>query len=439
MKFKLKQYLYPLKILKLFYRIKKSEFYSEQQLKTIQDKKLQDLIEHAYHHVPYYRILFDENNISPKDIQNTDDLKKIPVLTKQILRERYQDLIADDSNKYNPYINKTSGSTGTPLRFVQDKNTSIARFAFFWRAKRMAGYRPYMRWAQIDQMHLQENGKLWGYSLVLNSLQIAAEAINDKTCEKIFNKLIRFKPKIIRGYPSAIYLLANYAHRNNRRYPHKLKSIITYSETLHDFQRALIENVFGCQVYDFYTMWEGVCLISECSHQIKHQHADFSYMELLDENNQRVAIGEKGEITATAFYNVSMPFIRYKTGDIAVLSGEKCDCGRKHPVVKSIDGRIEDVIITPDGSKLVRLDQIFKVAKGFNYAQIIQNNKDAVDILLVKNSNFSEDTLKSITEEFHKRGGQDLKINFKFVDDIKPGKNSKRRLVVNNLLANSSQ
>lgn len=433
MKFKIKDYVYPFEIIQLYSSLQKSKFFTKEELVELQNLKLRKLIDHSYKHVPYYREIFDDNNLRPTDIRREEDLTKMPVLTKDIIRKRYKDLIANNCKSFNPYINKTSGSTGSPLKFLQDKHTSIARFAFLWHTWHEAGYYPFMKTAQIDQMYLTENDCLWHYNTMLNSLQIAATAIHEKNISRIIQKLNKFKPKIIRGYPSAMYLLALYAMQNNIKLEIDLRSVITNAETLQLKQRELIENYFQCEVFDVYHMWEGVCLISECKHHTKHQQMEYSIMELLDDNNQPVSKGEIGEIVGTSFYNYSMPFIRYKTRDIASQTKASCLCNRNHICVDSIDGRVEDYITTPSMLKIGRVDQIFKYIDGVDFAQIVQDKVESINIFIVKNHLFEYNDLKIITEELYKRGGEGLHVEFIFVDEIKPSKNGKRRLVISNL------
>ncbi len=433
MKFNLNDYLYPYQIIKLYRSLQKSMYFSKEQLLDIQNIKLRIIIDHAYNNVPYYKELFDRNGLKPEDIQTVKDLVYIPVLTKDTLRKRYDDLIANNYKMLRPYNNSTSGSTGTPLHFLQDNNTRVANFAFFWRTWQLAGYRTYMRWAQVDNMFMPDGNSIWHYNRSLNSLQISACALDDTNCGRIVDKLNRFKPKIVRGFPSALYLLAVYIQKYDFDISLNLISIVTHAETLHRHQRSLIENVFQCKVFDVYSLWEAVCIISECENQVKHQHMEYSAMEILDDNNCPVEVGETGEITATSFYNFAMPFIRYKTRDLASISNSQCQCGKKHLVVKEIDGRIEDLLVTPEGKKIGRMSHVFRNLNGFDYAQIIQNQIDLLEVFLVRNELFQEDSLMLLEKKLRKTVGSKIRIKFVFVNEIKPSSNGKRRLVVNNM------
>ncbi len=433
MKFKISHYKYPLKIYKLYRFLQKSRYYSFEQLKELQNQKLRSVISHAYHNVPYYRETFDKRGIKLQDIKTTDDLIKLPVLTKEILRERFDDLVARNHHKFRSYVNRTSGSTGTPLKFLQDKYVNIARFAFFWRIWQTAGYQPYMRWAQIDGMHIPQNDDLWHYNRVLNSLRISAFALNPDNCLKIWNKIASFQPFILRGYPTALYTLASYAHEYQLELKVPLKSVITYSETLHSFQRTMLNTTFKCPVFDVYSSWEAVCLISECEKHTRHQHMEFSAMELLDDDSQPVKDRETGEITATSFYNYAMPFIRYKTGDLAQFSDKGCACGRQHPSVRSLEGRKDDIIITPEGNRVSRVSTAFADMEGLRFARIVQYKPETLEIKLVTDHGFNKESIVMLEKELRKRLGDKVHFNFSFVEDIPPAPNGKRQLVVNHI------
>jgi phenylacetate-CoA ligase len=441
MKFSIRDYLYPFEIFSLYRSLRKSAFLPHAELIALQNKKLNKLINHAYNNVPYYRELFNKEKLKPGDIKTIKDLVYIPVLTKDILRERFDDLTAINSKQFKPYLNRTSGSTGTPLQFLQDKNVSIARFAFFWHIWHIAGYKPYMRWAQVDGMFVGDKERMWHYNFSLNSLQISAYKLSQKNCLSIIKKLNEFNPRIIRGYPSALEILAANILEQKLNISFNLQSIITYSEKLHDHQRNLLENVFNCKVYDIYSMWEAVCLISECDHSSKHQHMEFSAMELLDENNKIVKAGIIGEITATSFYNYSMPLIRYKTGDLATLSTKICSCGRNYLVVKDIEGRKRDLLYSTKGDlipfqgflmgKFSKYDGL----RGLIQTQIVQDKLKEVQVYLVlKNHNLQELIKSEISNSIKKRLGDDLKIDFILTDSIKKEKNGKASFVINNLL-----
>lgn len=444
MKFRLSDYAYPVPILRLYLSLNRSMFLPREKLVELQGNRLRQLIEHACKHVPYYRELFRREGLEAEDIKSVEDLRRIPVLTKSIVRDRYEDLIADNSARFGPYQNTTSGSTGTPLRFLQDRNVSIARFAFFLKIWRIAGYRPWMRWAQIDGMFVPAEGdQIWHYSPVLNSLRISALAMKESDCRRVLRKLNEFKPGILRGYPSSLYTLASYAHRHQIPIGFRAKSIVCGAETLDEHQRSLMQQVFKAPVFDTYSAWEAVCLIYECGSHTKHQYMEFSAMEILDGDDRPVPEGGVGEITATSFFNYSMPFIRYKTGDLARLSEDSCDCGTGHLSVRQLLGRQDDALFDTKGRLvsprrlLIGSSASFAELTGLHQAQIVQDSISCVDVYLVVPDRSNLVSIRAeIGSSIRKRLGEDMNIRFIETEDIPREPNGKSRFVKNNLLRN---
>ena len=436
--FKVSAFFYPYYILKYKKFLDNSEFSSKQQLVEYQNKKLQDLIKYAYQHVPYYHELLNKNKIIPSDIKTFEDLELIPPLTKDIVRERFTDLTSRIARKFKPILTRTSGSTGTPLQFYLDKNINIAKFAIFWRVWGWTGYRLRQRWANICGPEF-ENNIIFKYLRTMNALYISSFDMTKNNANIILKELLKYKPTMLRGYPSAIYLFVKLVDHKEELKQIGLKSIVTSSETLLDFQRDFIQGSFRCNVYDNYTQWEQVCIISECEHQTKHHHMEYGIMELLNDNNEPVPSGAIGEITATSLVNMAMPFIRYKTGDFAQKSNKACHCGRKHDVVERIDGRIEDIIVTPDGRHVGRMDAAFKYNKGFDFAQIVQDEIEAINVFLVANKDFDSNEQMILEKHIRDRVGNIIKINFEFKNGIKPSENGKMRFVINNYLKNKKK
>ena len=430
-----KDYFYPYELLKLRRFLNKSERFSKEELINFQNKKLQGIIHYAYDNVLYYKELFDNNGINPNDIQSTQDLQIVPVLTKDILRERFNDLISIQYKKYRIYINQTSGSTGTPLKFYQDKNVNIAKFCFFWRVWNWTGYRIGQKMAQLEGKMFKNT--LFKHDYFLNALRISGCNLSKENSKVILKKLTEYNPAMIRGFPSSLYefskFIGNDVSLNKLK---SLKTIVLYSESLFDFQREHIEKTFNCKVFDCYHQWESVCMISECSEQTKHHQMEYGVLELLDEQNKSVPDGRIGEMVATGFYNLAMPLIRFKTGDLSSKSTKKCSCGIEHDTVGSIDGRIEDMVITPDGRSINSLGNAFVFNKGFDFIQIIQNAINSIEINLIKNNNFDENELELLNQNLRKRIGNEMKISFNFVNKIDRQPNGKIRLVINNSIPN---
>ncbi|MBM3713744.1 MAG: hypothetical protein FJW56_09995 [Actinobacteria bacterium] len=154
----------------------------------------------------------------------------------------------------------------------------------------------------------------------------------------------------------------------------------------------------------------------------------------MDNKNNVLDNGKLGEIIATGFYNRTMPLIRYKTGDLAVKKGIDCRCGRQHDIIERLDGRVEEVIITPDNRYVSALSNAVKYASGMDYVQILQKKKSFIDVRIVKNKSFKNKNLTDLENELRLKLGYEIKINFLFVPEIKPSSNGKIRFVINLML-----
>ena len=429
--FGIANFFYPLQIFRMRKILKNTEYMSLEDLHKFQFEKLKMILNYSYQHVPYYKECFDKLGLKPQDIKKLEDISLLPVLTKDILKERFSDLRSDIYLQHRPFLNRTSGSTGTPLKFYQDKNINIAKFAFFWREWNWGGYKIGRKMVVFEGM--ADENLLFKYDISLNALRLSSYKLSAINSKLYLEKILNFKPLIIRSFPSVLYEFARFIEDEISPGQFSfLKGIISGAETLQDYQRNYIEKVFGCKVFDCYHSWESVCMISECEKHHKHHHMEYGLLELTDKNDNLVKDGELGEITATGFYNLAMPLIRYKTRDLAVRKEGRCSCGRNHDLIESIDGRVEDVIISPEGYHIAGSSFNFiKFNQGFDYGQVVQNDKDSLDIMLVKNKFFKESELNILENYLRKQVGSKFLINYHFVDKIERTKNGKIRFVIN--------
>jgi phenylacetate-CoA ligase len=212
---------------------------------------------------------------------------------------------------------------------------------------------------------------------------------------------------------------------------------MTTAETLHDYQRDMIEDVFQCKVRDQYGCTEMAIFVCQCENGRYHINSEYGIVEVVDEMGDTVRAGKEGEVLCTGFVNATMPLIRYRLGDRVTLSeNQNCECGRKFPVIDKILGRIDDVLVTPDGRPLGRLDPIFKGTHGIYETQIIQKDIDSLEFKVVKDRNFRPEHIDELIYEIKKRTGNSMKIEVTYVDEIVKDENGKFRSVVSMLKTN---
>jgi len=397
MNFSLWDFIYPVQIVVLKRKLSITEKYSHTKLVELQNEQLQKLINYVYLHVPYYKELFDINKINPEKIRTIKDLSYIPVLTKQNLRENFAALTCDKENfkKNRPSVYHTSGSTGTPVKLYHDKYTNISKFVFFWRMWGWAGYSACKATALIGASFANDK-QLFFYNKSNRILYISIFKINCENSLKILDALIKYKCEILRGYPSSIYNFLRFIIDSPQKDLLNIKMVISQAENLFDFQRQFIEDNLKARVFNCYSQWEHVCLAMECERGSIHHQMENGVLEILDNKNDILDNGKLGEITATGFYNRTMPLIRYKTGDLAVKKGIDCRCGRQHDIIERLDGRVEEVVMTSDNRYVSALNNAVKYASGMDYVQILQREKSFIDVRIVKNKSFKNKNLMDL-------------------------------------------
>lgn len=433
--FRLRDFIgHPLAIYNFRKFLTKSEKWPKEKLDEYRLKLLKRTINQAINFVPYYQQLFREAGIAPGTINNFDDLKKIPLLEKDAVNKNFEQLKSKNWQKYEPLESHTSGSTGTSMHFLLDKQTNILEFAALWRVLNWSGYKFGQRYANIHG-RVTKGDRFFEYDWRTNALHLSSFNFKKENIKLYNEKLKSFRPKLIKAYPSSISLFARWL-AEQKISPYQPQAILTSSESLLDHQREIIKTVFNCPIFDFYGQNERAALISTCPQGNYHIHQEYSHLEILDENGQDAKPGTIGEIVTTSFHNLAMPLIRYRTRDLAMPSTKPCSCGRPYPTVERIIGRIEDIIVTPDGRHVGRLDAAFKLSKGIRLSQIIQQQRESITVKIVKTTEYREQDEQILLKELRSRLGQAIKIDLDYVDKIEIGKNGKIKFVISKIAPN---
>ncbi|MHC4216447.1 MAG: phenylacetate--CoA ligase family protein, partial [Planctomycetota bacterium] len=235
----------------------------------------------------------------------------------------------------------------------------------------------------------------------------------------------------IEGYPSSVYAIAQYIVEN-RLDPVSFKACFTTAETLFDYQREIIQKAFSCKTYNQYGSGEIAVFAAECEHGSMHLSPDYGIVEVVDDDDQPVEVGQTGQLICTSLVNRVQPFIRYRIGDIGALKPGLCSCGSPLPLLGQIEGRTDAVLITSDGRKIGRLDPIFKGAKGISEAQVIQNDYDKFVVRIVPGKDYIDSNGREVVENLaHRVGKADIQIEI--VEQITRTSAGKFRAVVSNL------
>jgi len=421
-------------ILRHLTELKKTQWWSPAQLGELQDQRLRLLIKHAYANVPYYRRAFRERKLMPDDIKTKGDLHKLPILTKDIIRKRFSDLKAVNFDSWKPWLSKTGGSTGEPLKFYITKTNISVGWACNFRGWEWAGYKlgdkcVTLGGSSIVPTQKPKFSKRLRYAMERN-LPLSAVSMNKKIMNQYVEKIREFKPKFIRGYPSAMYVFAEHLKEEGID-DIKPKAIFTTAEVLYPVHRKAIENQLGCGVFDGYGARDGGPNAMECSeHSGLHVSVEGVAIEFV-KDNETVSSGESGRVLCTDLFNYAMPFVRYEVGDVGTPTNELCPCGRGLPLVKSIGGRTTDIIRLGNGTVLSgpAFTLLFKEFDIEQY-QIVQTAKNELLIKIVKGANYTENDTDFILSIVRNHAGEDVKVNVRIVDAIPVTKSGKRRFFI---------
>jgi len=412
----------------------KTQFMTDEEINKMQIHLFKSILTHAIESVPYYQnnIKFRKSEIEM--ISSMDMLRELPILEKRVLREAPEILISKSYDIERLIKINTSGTTGTPLTIYISPDARKKNYAFFGRSKQWAGINGFEKSITFGGRTIvpaeQKKPPYWRRNLLFNNTIFSSYHLSENTVGDYIKAIRGIGPVFIDSYPSSISFVADHLIRSSGD-GIDVKAIITSAETLLDHQREKIERAFGCKVYDQYGSAEQVVLVCQCEKGSYHVNSEYGYLEILDRNNHPVKPGELGEFVCTGFTNNAMPLIRYKIGDMGILSNKKCDCGRQLPVIERIYGRNDDVLVTPDGRYIGRLDPIFKgVENTIKESQIIQEKIDLIKVLIVRDKGYREKDGEFIIRELQKRMGPAVTCEIEHVDSIGRTKNGKYRAVI---------
>ncbi len=402
--------------------------------KTWQDERLFFVLNRAATTVPYYRQIWNERRRAG-DEASWEYLENWPVLEKQILRSNSSEFVVDDCLPRKMFHDHTSGTTGTSLDIWQTAATVKQWYALFEaRCRRWYGLSRHDRWAilggQLVVPAAQQRPPFWVWNAGLNQLYMSSYHLSPLLMKHYLDAIAKYKIRYILGYPSAIYSLAQEAFRSKRR-DIKLDVCITNAEPIYYHQREAIGAAFDCPVRETYGMAEIAAAASECTAGRLHIWPDAGVIEIDEASQDETG---SGDLICTGLVNADMPLIRYRVGDRGRLSDDKCECGKKLPLIDRIDGRSDDVLFTADGRRVGRLDPVFKDNLPIREAQIIQESLRHIRVVYTPADDFNEGVLRTLADRIRERMG-DVQVTFDEVDSIPRTSRGKFRAVICNLTA----
>ncbi len=412
---------------KILNGLKENKSLPRPELDYIIRKKLQKLLLHAQMNVPYYSKLFKIQNFDSTDF-TIENLSNLPILTKKICQNHLSDLIAQNMSEDDWVYHSTSGSTGEPFQFCNDRHFGLVRGANDLYFQDWIGYQK-----NKDRM-LQIVGHCPNSFLlrIINRIFrkrvcILAWEMEDKNKLK---KILSFKPHFIYGYTSAILKLARYVEKSKIKLT-GIRGVITTSETLTKQQRKVIESNLNAPIFDQYGSREFGLVAGECkSHNGLHIIEESFIVEIVHDPSLNTD-NNVGRLILTCLDNFSMPFIRYDTGDLAEFSTSTCNCGKSSKLLSRIIGRVTDFITLPSGKKVSYLFFNSFFEDYGPYIQDFQVNqyKDSLVIKVVPLSRFTPEIRQKTIQGIESLIDKELKVKIQEVTSI-PLESSGKRMVI---------
>jgi phenylacetate-CoA ligase len=422
--------------------LRDTETWSADALRDLQAGLLRRLVRHAYAHTAYYRGVLDHRGLHPGDIHDVQDLRHLPLLDRDIVRETLE---ARTSSAPPHWVIKkaTSGTTGTPVVVRYNAESRHWRDAIRWRGYGWAGYQIGMRafhyWGQppasdswLDRQKQALDRRL------KRDLYVDCIVRSEAALARAVRKLEEFQPEVIVAYAAGAAALARFVNDNGlRRWPDI--PVIVGAERLWRYDRIQIEKAFG-PAFETYGCREVMLIGSECeAHDGMHTSMENLIVEVIvreDNGTVRAARpGESGEVAVTDLHNLACPMIRYLTGDLAVARADtRCACGRSLAKIGSIEGRVTQTMHDGYGNAVggmvfnVLIAVLDHVARNF---QVIQKADGSVVMRVVPNlgDRLPEKDSRAI-HDFAAKYLPGTRFSIEYVDEITLTPAGKRNVVV---------
>ncbi|MBN2569750.1 MAG: phenylacetate--CoA ligase family protein [Deltaproteobacteria bacterium] len=411
------------------------ESWSSERWDNWQRERLAFVLHRAATRVPYYRNMWRRRRVAG-DKRSHEYLENWPVLEKECVRNNPRSFVADDCDTRWMFREHTSGTTGKPLSLWWSLETVRKWYALFEaRCRRWYGVSLHDRWAIIGGQLVTSVDKrdppFWVWNWAMNQLYMSSYHLAPDLIDHYLRALDDYRIHFLFGYSSSLYELAQGVLKSGKCLTPRV--VVTNAEPLYDYQRDVISRAFRCPVRQTYGMAEIVATASECMCGRMHLWPDLGMVEVCN-GEENVEDERSGDLVCTGLLNSDMPLIRYRIGDSGTLSesGDVCGCGRRMPILKSVEGRSDDLIYTVDGKRVGRLDPVFKGELPIKNAQIIQDSFDSIRVLLVPSSGYSENVGRLISQRLQERVGP-AKIIIERVHEIQRQSNGKYKGVINNM------
>jgi phenylacetate-CoA ligase len=418
--------MHPFGLIYIF-QSRRNQWKSAEEIKRIQDRKLKNLVQHAYNNVPYYENLFRSVSLKPSDIRGIEDLAKIPLSSKRTYAGKpRKEFLSRSADPARFRESRSSGSTGVPLSiFHRRKDLTITNFGFL-RMLRAHGYKPWYKKVEFTGSRNVPKYRSWYEYLGFLRRKVLSDATDPS---QWIQELRTWRPEVIMGYVMMLRQLAKTMGEQGIDWI-KPRLVFSTSATLDQTTRSALMSAFETKVIDYYASEEGRCIAWECdSCSGYHINADLLILEVVNEDGEPVPQGTEGEITITNLHSYAMPFIRYRQGDVGALSEKQPVCGRGLPLLKHIQGRTDDFILSLDGRRIS--PRLFYYAlwtvPGVAEFRLIQKDLHHIRVEIFPSKEYDEASTQLLLENIRQLIGNEVEIDLSLVRSIPRGPSEKYR------------
>lgn len=416
---------------KVYEELRKTEFFSEEELDNIVKEKLIEQIKYAYKYVPYYRENYNENDV--KTMDSLSDIERFPFIDKEIVKSNEDQFISDKFKKSELIQKKTSGSTGMPLAIYMNKDTTLKERAFVVHIWERIGFTS--KSSRILMREIEDKNKgICYFDGLKNELRIDISNMTPENMEIYCKAIERYKPDYIHGYPSATLQLCKFIEK--RGIKHQFKGVLPSSEGMSKEEVNYIKRVLNCPCLSFYGHTERLVMAGQCEcSECYHVEPLYGYCELIDKNGEVIREeGKTGEIVATGFCNTGMPLIRYKTGDLAEWSLKKCSCGRNYKLLKKLEGRTTEYLVDCNNNKIsLTAFRYSFYEQHVNSFQFYQDEPGKVFVRIIPEEDFTELDKRNILKTLEEDCDSQIEFCIEKVKSISKKKSGKRELIIQKL------
>lgn len=405
--------------------IEKMSKWTPEQVQAWQEERLHAIMEHVYNHTKYYRRVFDELGLKPSDICTAEDLKKLPIITKQIAREHFDEIVPDNLSSFRYREGKTGGTTGEPMFYYCDEDTwgyVTATKVFHWRKYGYEYGEPFAAMGSASLFAKKASLVRRIYDRIRNEVPMNTVNLTDELCEKYITIIREKKIRYIYGYAASIYVFTKYVAARKIDLK-QIKGVFTTSETLTDENRELIAKTYDCVVKDCY----GARDAGMNAYERAYHEYEIGYNVLVETENEFEP--NTGTLLTTNLLNYTFPLIRYQFGDDGEIAPHNESKGYNGQLLNRVLGRTSDVMRLENGHNMTATG-FSMIMKEFDVKAFTFNKTGVNEVTLTierDKEKFDDKQEAEISRTIYLYIGEDAKLNIKYVDKFEPLANGKRR------------